>query len=158
MNKIEIEQSKDKLNRLAWLLDSTFRIPGTQIRFGLDGLIGLIPGIGDAAGAVISSHILTQAAQMGVPKSILLKMAFNIGLDAILGIIPILGDVSDFMWKANQRNVELLNDYLEQPEKTVTHSRFFVAIMGLVVFSGVVFIGMLGFLLIRWLWLSVEGS
>ena len=158
MNKVEIEQSKDKLNRLAWLLDNTFRIPGTQIRFGLDGLIGLIPGIGDAAGAVISSHILTQAAQMGVPKSILLKMAFNIGLDAILGIIPVLGDVSDFMWKANQRNVELLNDYLDQPERTVTHSRFFVGILGLVVLGGVVFISMLGFLLMRWLWLSVEGS
>jgi hypothetical protein len=158
MNKVQIEQSKDKLNRLAWLLDSTFRIPGTQIRFGLDGLIGLIPGIGDAAGAVISSHILTQAAHMGVPKPILLKMAFNIGLDAILGIIPVLGDVSDVMWKANQRNVKLLNDYLEQPEKTVVHSRFFVGISGLVVFGGVVFISMLGFLLIRWLWLLVEGS
>lgn len=98
----------------------------------------MIPGIGDAAGAVISSHILTQAAQMGVPKSILLKMAINIGIDAILGIIPVLGDAADFMWKANKRNVELLNDYLEQPEKTVTHSRFFVAIMVLVAFSGVV--------------------
>ena len=158
MNKAQIEQSKDKLNRLAWLLDNTFRIPGTQIRFGLDGLIGLIPGIGDAAGAVISSHILTQAAQMGVPKSILLKMAFNIGLDAILGIIPVLGDVSDFMWKANQRNVQLLNDYLEQPERTVTHSRLFVGLLGFVAFCGVVFISMLGFLLIRWLWLSVAGN
>jgi hypothetical protein len=158
MNKVQIEQSKDKLNRLAWLLDNTFRIPGTQIRFGLDGLIGLIPGIGDAAGAVISSHILTQAAQMGVPKSILLKMAFNIGFDAILGIVPVLGDISDFMWKANLRNVQLLNDYLEQPEKTVTHSRLFVGLLGFVAFCGVVFIGMLGFLLIRWLWLSVAGN
>jgi len=158
MNKVQIEQSKDKLNRLAWLLDNTFRIPGTQIRFGLDGLIGLIPGIGDAAGAIISSHILTQAAQMGVPKSILLKMAFNIGFDAILGIIPVLGDISDFMWKANLRNVQLLNDYLEQPEKTVTYSRLFAGLLGFVAFCGVVFIGMLGFLLIRWLWLSVAGN
>ncbi|PSJ17984.1 DUF4112 domain-containing protein [Nitrosomonas supralitoralis] len=158
MNKIEIEQTKDKLNRLAWVMDNTFRIPGTQIRFGFDGLIGLIPGIGDAAGAVISSHILTQAAQMGVPKSILLKMAFNIGLDAILGIIPVLGDVSDFMWKANHRNVQLLNDYLEQPEKTVIHSRFFVGILGLIAFSGVVMISIFGFLVMRWLWLSVQGN
>lgn len=158
MNKVEIEQSKHKLNRLARLLDSAFRIPGTQIRFGLDGLIGMIPGIGDAAGGIISSHILTQAAQMGVPKSILLKMAYNIGLDVVLGIIPVFGDVADFMWKANKRNVELLNDYLEQPEKTVTHSRFFVATMVIVAFSGVVFISMLGFLLIRWLWLSAGGN
>jgi len=154
MDKVQTKQ--DKLNRLAWLMDSYFRIPGTQIRFGLDGLIGLIPGFGDALGAVISSHILTQAAQMGVPKSILLKMAFNIGFDAILGIVPVIGDVSDIVWKANQRNVQLLNDYLNQPEETVIHSRLFVGILGLLVFGLVAFIGLLGFLVIRWLWLSVQ--
>ncbi len=158
MHKTQIEQSKAKLERLAWLLDSTFRIPGTQIHFGLDGFIGLIPGIGDAAGAVISSHILTQAAHMGAPKSLLLKMAVNIGLDAILGIIPVLGDITDFVWKANLRNVKLLNDYLEQPEETVTHSRIFIGILGLLAFGVVIFIGMLGFMLLRWLWLSAQGN
>ena len=156
MNRLQIEQSKEKLNRLAWLMDNSFRIPGTQIRFGLDGLIGLIPGVGDALGAIISSHILTQAAHMGAPKSLLLKMAFNIGLDAILGVIPVLGDVSDFIWKANQRNVKLLSDYIEQPERTVTHSRFFVGILGLLAFGLVALVGMFGFLLMRWLWLSVQ--
>jgi hypothetical protein len=156
MDKAQIKQ--DKLNRLAWLMDSYFRIPSTQIRFGLDGLIGLIPGFGDALGAVISSHILTQAAQMGVPKSILLKMAFNIGFDAILGIIPVIGDVSDIVWKANQRNVQLLNDYLNQPEETVIHSRLFVGILGLLAFGVVVLIGMFSFLVMRWLWLSVQGN
>ena len=158
MHRTQIEQSKAKLERLAWLLDSTFRIPGTQIRFGLDGFIGLIPGIGDAAGAVISSHILTQAAQMGAPKSLLLKMAVNIGLDAILGIIPVIGDIADFAWKANLRNVKLLNDYLEQPEETVIHSRIFIGILGLLAFGVVIFIGILGFMLIRWLWLSAQGN
>ncbi len=156
MDKAQIKQ--DKLNQLAWLMDSYFRIPGTQIRFGLDGLIGLIPGFGDALGAVISSHILTQAAQMGVPKSILLKMAFNIGFDAILGIVPVIGDVSDIVWKANQRNVQLLNDYLNQPEETVIHSRLFVGILGFLAFGVVVLIGIFSFLLMRWLWLSVQGS
>ena len=98
-------------------MDSSIPIPGTQVRFGLDGLIGLIPGIGDTAGAIVSSYILAEAAQIGAPKSVLLKMAFNIGLDAILGIVPILGDFSDFVWKANQRNVLLLNDFLDQPQK-----------------------------------------
>ncbi len=158
MHKTQIEQSRDKLNQLAWLLDSTFRIPGTQFRFGLDGLIGMIPGIGDAVGAVISSHILTQAAQMGVPTSLLMKMGFNIGLDAILGIVPVIGDISDFVWKANQRNVQLLNDYLEQPKKTVTHSRLFVGVLGFFVFGAIIMIGLLSFLLMRWLWLSVQGS
>ena len=157
MDRRRIEQ-KEKLNRLAWLMDNSFRIPGTQMRFGLDGLIGLIPGLGDAVGAIISSHILTQAAQMGAPKSLLLKMAFNIALDAVLGIIPVVGDVSDFIWKANQRNVQLLNDYVEEPQKTVIHSRFFVGIVGFLAVSVVVLIGAFGFLLMRWLWLSVQGN
>lgn len=158
MNRTQLQQSKEKLNRLAWLLDNSFRIPGTQMRFGLDGLIGLIPGIGDAAGAVISSHILTQAAQMGAPKSLLLKMGFNIALDALLGLIPFIGDISDFVFKANQQNVKLLNDYLENPQRTVTHSRVFVGFLGLLVFGAVVLIGIFGFLLMRWLWLSVQGN
>ncbi len=158
MHRTQIEQSKDRLNKLAWLLDNSFHIPGTQIRFGLDGLIGLIPGIGDAAGAVISSHILTQAAQMGAPKSLLVKMGFNIALDALLGLIPFIGDIADFAFKANQQNVKLLNNYLEQPQKTVTHSRVFVGVLGLLVFGAVVLIGIFGFLLMRWLWLSVQGS
>jgi hypothetical protein len=133
-------------------------IPGTQVRFGLDGLIGLIPGIGDAAGAIVSCYILAEAAQMGAPKSVLLKMAFNIGLDAILGIVPILGDFSDFVWKANQRNVLLLNDFLDQPQKTVVHSRIFVSTSGFLVFGVVILIGMLGYLLMRWLWLSIHGA
>ncbi len=158
MDKRQIEQSKNKLNRLAWLMDNSFRVPGTQMRFGVDGLIGLIPGIGDAIGALISSHIMSEAAQLGVPKSILLKMAFNVGLDALLGIIPVVGDVSDFVWKANQRNVKLLSDYLEQPEKTVTYSRFFVGMIGVLVIGVVVLIGAFGFLVMRWLWFSVQGS
>lgn len=159
INRINTEtaHSKDKLNRLAWLLDNSIRVPGTQIRFGLDGLIGLVPGIGDAAGAIISSHILTQAAQLGAPKSLLMKMGFNIGFDAILGLIPGVGDMADFVWKANYRNVQLLNKYLENPRKTVIHSRLFISLMGLLVFSGVIMIGVLGFLLMRWLWLSVQG-
>ncbi|TYP73722.1 MULTISPECIES: DUF4112 domain-containing protein [Nitrosomonas] len=152
------EQLKNKLNRLAWLMDNSFRIPGTQLRFGIDGLIGLFPGLGDALGALISSHIISQAAQMGVPKSILLKMAFNVAIDALLGIFPVIGDMSDFIWKANYRNVKLLNDYVEEPQKTKTYSRFFVGIIGLLVIGVVVLIGAFGFLLMRWLWYSVQGN
>ena len=158
MSRMDIEHSREKLNRLAWLLDNSIRIPGTQIRFGLDGLIGLVPGIGDAAGAIVSSHILTQAAQLGAPKSLLIKMGVNIGIDAILGIIPGVGDLSDFVWKANHRNVLLLNEYLDKPKETVIHSRIFVGFIGFMVFSVVVMIGLLSFLLLRWLWLSVQGG
>jgi Domain of unknown function (DUF4112) len=158
MSRMDIEHSREKLNRLAWLLDNSIRIPGTQIRFGLDGLIGLVPGIGDAAGAIVSSHILTQAAQLGAPKSLLVKMGVNIGIDAILGIIPGVGDLSDFVWKANHRNVLLLNEYLDKPRETAIHSRIFVGFIGFMVFSVVVMVGLLSFLLLRWLWLSVQGG
>ncbi|HLP81143.1 MAG TPA: DUF4112 domain-containing protein [Nitrosomonas sp.] len=158
INQAEVAKATDKLSRLAWLMDSSFGIPGTNLRIGWDGIIGFIPGIGDAIGALISSHILTQAAHMGAPKSVLLKMGFNIATDALLGIIPVVGDVSDFVWKANQRNVELLKDYLEQPERTVTHSRLFIGTLGVLIFGVLLFFGMIAFLLMRWLWLSVQGN
>ena len=158
INQADVAKATDKLSRLAWLMDSSFGIPGTNLRISWDGIIGFIPGIGDAIGALISSHILTQAAQMGAPKSVLLKMGFNIATDALLGIIPVVGDVSDFVWKANQRNVELLKDYLEQPERTVTHSRLFIGTLGVLIFGVLLFFGMIAFLLMRWLWLSVQGT
>ncbi len=158
INQADVAKATDKLSRLAWLMDSSFGIPGTNLRIGWDGIIGFIPGIGDAIGALISSHILTQAAHMGAPKSVLLKMGFNIATDALLGIIPVVGDVSDFVWKANQRNVELLKDYLEQPERTVTHSRLFIGTLGVLIFGVLLFFGMIAFLLMRWLWLSVQGT
>ena len=158
MNKTHRSYSKEKLNRLAWLLDNSIRIPGTDIRFGLDGLIGLIPGFGDAIGAVISTHILNQAAQMGAPKSLLIRMGFNIGLDALLGIIPVIGDLTDFVFKANHRNVQLLNAYLEKPGKATLHSRLFIGSMGFLLLGTVLLIGFFGILLIRWLRLSVQGG
>ncbi len=158
MNNPYVERSKNKLNRLAWLLDSSIPIPGTQLRFGLDGLIGLIPGIGDTAGAIISSYIIAQASQLGAPKSILIKMAFNVCMDAVLGIVPVLGDLTDFVWKANQRNVQLLSDYLDRPQQTVVHSQLFVGVMVVVVALVVIAVGAFGFLLMRWLWISVQGA
>lgn len=156
MNRRQTEEVRSKLSRLAWLMDSSIRIPGTQMRFGLDGLIGLIPGVGDIVGAIISSHIISQAAQVGAPKSILMKMAFNVGLDALLGVIPVIGDLSDFIWKANQKNITLLNNYLIDPQKTTAHSRFFVVTLGFLVVSVVLIIGGFSFLLMRWLWYSVQ--
>ncbi|SEQ96929.1 protein of unknown function [Nitrosomonas sp. Nm51] len=158
MNDTHRKYSTEKLNRLAWLLDNSIRIPGTDIRFGLDGLIGLIPGLGDAIGAIISTHILTQAAQLGAPKSLLIRMGFNIGLDTLLGIIPVIGDLADFAFKANYRNVQLLNAYLGKPGKTALHSQLFIGAIAFLVLGTVLLIGFFGFLLMRWLWLSVQGG
>jgi len=149
MPKIEKEKSRKRLERLAWYLDSSIKIPGLDARFGLDGLLGLIPGVGDTIGALVSSVVISDAARMGAPKVLLLKMALNVALDALVGTVPVLGDLFDFVWKANQRNVQLLNRYLDRPRETVVASRLYV--WGLVaVLVGLVFsVGLLGFVLLR---------
>ncbi|OYD24999.1 DUF4112 domain-containing protein [Oceanimonas baumannii] len=105
------QETRAKLDRLAWLLDSAIRLPG-GLRIGLDGMMGLIPGVGDLAGALFSSYILLQAARMKVPVSVLARMAFNILLELVIGSIPVLGDLFDFFFKANRRNVRLMEKYL----------------------------------------------
>ena len=157
MKPTDRRNSKKKLERLAWLLDSSIRIPGLNARFGIDGLIGLIPGVGDAIGALISSVVISEAARMGAPKVVLLKMAVNVAIDALVGIVPVLGDLFDFVWKANQRNVRLLNRYLDHPRETVVASRLFVWGLGTALLGFVVFVGMLGYVLIRAL-LNIAGS
>jgi NADH:ubiquinone oxidoreductase subunit 5 (subunit L)/multisubunit Na+/H+ antiporter MnhA subunit len=96
---------------IAKLMDSQFRIPGTHIRFGLDPLIGLIPGFGDFAGFVVSACLLGMLAQNGASGFVLARMALNIVLDSVIGTIPILGDLFDLMFKANQRNLKLLEEH-----------------------------------------------
>jgi hypothetical protein len=89
-------------------MDSLFRIPGLNWRFGLDPILGLVPGVGDLVSTVLSVYILLAAVQYGVPKITLLRMGLNIGIDLLIGAIPFVGDFFDFVWKANERNVNLL--------------------------------------------------
>ena len=93
-------------------------LPGTR-RFGigLDGLLGLIPGIGDALGAALSSYIIVEALRLRVPFSVVSRMIGNVALDTVLGVIPVVGDIFDVAWQANQRNVALLERYLDQPRR-----------------------------------------
>jgi len=100
--------SDRNLDLLSHILDDFLRIPGTQIRFGLDGVIGLIPGVGDVLGAMASWIIILAAWMRGVPRVTLARMMANVAIDAIVGAVPILGDVFDVAWKANRRNFELL--------------------------------------------------
>jgi hypothetical protein len=93
---------------LGWLLDDVFRVPILGWRFGLDALIGLIPGIGDTGTALASFYILASAVRHGVPKITLLRMGMNIGFDYLLGSLPVVGDVADVFWKSNQKNIALL--------------------------------------------------
>lgn len=107
-----------KARRLAWLMDKSIGIPNTKLRIGADGLIGLIPGIGDIAGAAVSSYIIVLGAKAGASTSVILSMVLNVLVDTVIGKIPVLGDLFDFGWKANSRNVALLEDHLHDPKAT----------------------------------------
>jgi hypothetical protein len=100
--------TEKSLDRLAWLMDDLFRVPGLGWRFGLDALVGLIPGFGDTATSLVSFYILVNAVRYRVPKITLLRMALNIGLDYVVGSVPLVGDFLDAWWKSNQRNLDLL--------------------------------------------------
>lgn len=102
-----------RLNRLAWLLDSAIRLPG-GFRVGLDGIIGLVPGIGDLVGAALSSYLVVEAARLKLPFRLLARMAMNVLIELVVGVIPIVGDIFDFAFKANLRNMQLMNEYLSK--------------------------------------------
>jgi len=103
---VEIEES---LKRLSWLLDDLIRIPGLGWRFGLDAIVGLIPGFGDTATSLASFYILASAVRYRVPKVTILRMGINIGIDYLVGSIPFVGDIFDAWWKSNQMNIALLS-------------------------------------------------
>ena len=96
------------VERLGWLMDDLFRIPVLGWRFGLDAVIGLIPGIGDTGTTLVSFYILAAAVRHRVPKITLLRMGLNIGIDYVVGSLPVVGDIADAWWKSNQKNVALL--------------------------------------------------
>ena len=125
--------------------------PGLNFRIGVDALLGLIPGIGDAIGVLVSSYILREAAQLGAPKTVLFRMAFNVVVEGVIGMIPLAGDVFDAAWKANQRNVRLLGAYLDNPRKTTSASTGFVFVLAVVVIGLLIATGVAGFLLLRWI-------
>jgi hypothetical protein len=100
--------TEKNLDNLAWLMDDLIRVPVLGWRFGLDALVGLIPGFGDTATSLASFYILVNAVRYGVPKITLLRMGLNIGIDYVVGSIPFVGDVLDAWWKSNRRNLELL--------------------------------------------------
>ncbi|MEM7082883.1 MAG: DUF4112 domain-containing protein [Pseudomonadota bacterium] len=110
------------LERLAWLLDNAIRVPFTQRRIGLDSLVGLVPGVGDAVGGLLSTWILIQGMRVRVPMFTLMQMIMNVAVEVVIGFIPVLGDLFDMGWKANHRNVKLLSDYLDRPAETARGS------------------------------------
>jgi hypothetical protein len=108
-----------QLDRLASLLDDRFRIPGTRIRFGLDPLIGLIPGLGDAVTTGLSTWLWFEARRLGVPKRVRVWMLWNIAIDTATGLVPLVGDLLDVGFKANRRNVNLILEHLRARDRGV---------------------------------------
>lgn len=144
-------EARERLKFFAWLLDSSIPIPGTRLTFGLEALIGLVPLIGDLVGVLLSSLIAAEAARLGASRSVLARMTFNIALEGIVGLVPFAGDVFDAAWKANQRNVRLLEAWLDQARRAERASRVFIAgIVTAVVAlaAGTLFVT---YLLLRWL-------
>jgi hypothetical protein len=148
---------RERLNRLAWLLDSSIPIPGTRFSVGLDALIGLFPVLGDVVGVFLSSYILKEAAALGAPRSMLLRMAFNVGVEGLVGMIPLAGDVFDAAFKANQRNVRLLNAWLDHPERARRSSRAFVFWLSLGLGALLLATASISILVARWLWNLLAG-
>lgn len=123
------KQNLEKLDKLAWWLDSSIRIPGTGWRIGLDGIIGLVPGIGDLTAGALSGYILLQALRMGVAPMVIGRMVINILLESVVGIVPVIGDIFDFAFKANQRNVRLMQAYLDSPNPVQQRSAITVILV-----------------------------
>jgi len=107
-----------RLRRAAWLIDAALRLPGTRFRLGLNSLIGLPPVFGDAALVAISLYFVVEAARLNVPRRVLARMTLNIAIEFALGVVPVLGDVLDVIWKANLRNVELLEQHFAPERRT----------------------------------------
>jgi Domain of unknown function (DUF4112) len=103
-----IERTIERLDRLAALLDTAYRIPGTHVRFGLDALVGLLPGVGDVASAAFSTYLIYEARRLGVRRSAIARMIGNVALDMVIGALPLVGDAADVFWRANARNMRIL--------------------------------------------------
>jgi hypothetical protein len=126
MRPHDSDELRRRLGRIAWLLDNSIPLPGTRFRIGLDAILGLLPGLGDAIGVVLSSYIVREAARAGAPRVVLAHMAWNVAVEGVVGLIPFAGDIFDAAWKANQRNVALLERHLDQPRRAKRASGLFV--------------------------------
>jgi hypothetical protein len=127
---------------LALIMDEFVRVPGTKFRFGLDPLLGLIPGIGDTSSALVSALALIQAVRVGVPKILLARMSLNILINEIIGIVPVVGDAFSFWFKSNARNYQIIKDHTITPGVSRRSDWIFVIAI-LVVLVGVVCLGLL---------------
>ncbi len=141
---------------VATVLDDLVRVPGTRRRVGLDPLLGLLPGVGDWVGWAAASHLLVAAARLGAPTPVILRMAGNALVDAVVGSVPLLGDVFDLGWKANRRNLGLLERVVADPAAAARASRWVVGTVLAGTLGVTVATAVAAFVLFRWV-LSLAG-
>ncbi len=141
----------EQLDLLAHLLDECFHIPGTRIRFGLDGLIGFIPGIGDLLAGLTSLILIGAAWLRGVPYATLARMTVNVGLEVLIGSVPVVGDLFIVAWKANRRNYRLMTRQLAEPHRHTWKDALFLLLGGVCLSAVFVVPLLIVVLLLRWL-------
>lgn len=144
----------ENLDLLSHVLDDFIRIPGTSIRFGLDGIVGVIPGVGDVIGGIASCVIIVAAWVRGVSYGTLLRMIVNVGIEVLVGSIPVVGDVFDIAWRANRRNYALLTGSLYEPRKYTIQSWIFLGLLC----AGLLALVLLPALLFSWLFAHLLGT
>jgi hypothetical protein len=137
----------ENLDLLSHVLDDWFRIPGTSIRVGIDGIVGLIPGVGDLLGGLASCIIVLAAWFRGVPTITVARMVVNIAIEVFVGAVPFFGDLFDIAWKANRRNYKLLSGSLAATPRGTAQDWIFFGLIGLAVLG----LSMIPFLLMAWL-------
>jgi hypothetical protein len=137
----------EHLDMLSKVLDTWFRVPGTKIRFGLDGIVGFIPGVGDFLGGAASCVIVLAAYFRGVPFITVARMVANLAIEVVVGLVPVLGNLFDIGWRANRRNYHLLERSLQGPTRNTAGDWVFMGLLAL----GLVGMAMIPFVLLLWL-------
>ncbi len=137
----------ENLDLLSRVLDTWFRVPGTNVRFGLDGIVGFIPGIGDAVGGLASCIIVLAAYFRGAPLVTIARMVANVGVEVVVGMVPLLGNLFDIGWRANRRNYHLLERALSTGRRDTWRDWLFMGALGL----GLMVLALIPFVLLTWL-------
>ncbi|MBP2312863.1 DUF4112 domain-containing protein [Azospirillum soli] len=112
-------EAHERLEWLAWAMDNAVRVPGTNIRLGADALLGLVPGVGNIVTTAVSGYLIREAWRLGVPRRTIARMVGNVALDSVVSAVPVVGNVADVFWKANRKNMEILNQHLGRSSPSV---------------------------------------
>lgn len=152
------DRALDGYRKLAYAFDELFRIPGTQFRFGLDSIIGLVPGVGDIAVSALGGYALLLAFKMRAPVTVLTRMLGNIAVDTLFGAVPLIGDLFDATWKANTKNRRVLEAWLADPARTERRSKWAIILFGVLFLLLVAGSLWLAWMVVSWLLVALKSG